>query len=300
MVFGGSRSWRVSPASARPRLVGELAHTHEEEGAVLYGRCELDAVVPYQPFVEALRPYVAAYSTAVLHERLQGLEQDLTRLFPALLGRTPERPLPAVSDPEAERYRLFEAITSLLTGVAAAAPALLVVDDLHWADQPTLLLLRHVVRSASDAALLVVVCYRDVELPDGDVVADHLADLRREPFTDQVALEGISEADAGTLLANLAGHEVAPALTGALHREAGGNPFFLTELLRSLIETDVALVAGPDDAREVDLGALGLPQRVRDVVARRVRRLPGTGERSSEAGLRRRVRVRSLAARASG
>src|SRR4029077_2752788 len=69
-------------------------------------------------------------------------------------------------------------------------------------------------------------------------------------------------------------HEVAPALVRALHREAGGNPFFLAELLRSLIETDVALVPGPNDAREVDLGALGLPQRVRDVVARRVRRLP--------------------------
>jgi class 3 adenylate cyclase len=274
---GGRRVALVAgePGIGKTRLVGELARlAHAQDGAVLYGRCEPDAVVPYQPFVEALRPYVAEYSLAVLHERLHGLEQDLARLFPALLGRTPERPLPAVSDPEAERYRLFEAISSLLTGIAAAAPALLVVDDLHWADQPTLLLLRHVVRSASDAALLVVVCYRDVELPDSDVIADHLADLRREPFTDQVSLEGISEAEAATLLANLAGHEVAPALTRALHREAGGNPFFLTELLRSLIETDVALVAGPEDAREVDLGSLGLPQRVRDVVARRVRRLP--------------------------
>jgi class 3 adenylate cyclase len=263
------------PGIGKTRLVGELAQlAHAQDGAVLYGRCEPDAVVPYQPFVEALRPYVAEYSPAVLHERLHGLEQDLTRLFPALLGRTVEQPLPAVSDPEAERYRLFEAISSLLTGIAAATPALLLLDDLHWADQPTLLLLRHVVRSAADAALLVVVCYRDVELTDTDAIADHLADLRREPFTDQVALEGISEAEAATLLSNLAGHEVAPSLTRALHRETGGNPFFLTELLRSLIETDVALVAAPGDAHEVDLGALGLPQRVRDIVARRVRRLP--------------------------
>ena len=135
-----------------------------------------------------------------------------------------------MSDPEAQRYRLFEAITLPLTGIAAAAPALLVIDDLHWSDQPTLLLLRHVVRSAADAPVPVVVCYRDVELADGQVIADHLADLRREPFTDQVALEGISEADAGTLLANLAGHEVAPALVRALHREAGGNPFFYRAL----------------------------------------------------------------------
>ena len=264
------------PGIGKTRLVGELASlVYAQDGAVLYGRCEPDAVVPYQPFVEALRPYVAAYSPPVLYERLHGLEQDLTRLFPGLLGRIPERPLPTVSDPEAERYRLFEAITSLLTGIVAAGPALLVLDDLHWGDQPTLQLLRHVVRSTSDAALLVVVCYRDVELAEGHVVVDYLADLRREDFTDQVALEGISEAEAGALLSNLAGHEVAPALIRALHHEAGGNPLFLTELLRSLMETDAALVAGQDDADEVDLGSLGLPQRVRDVVARRVRRLPG-------------------------
>ena len=119
MVFGGSRSWPVSPASARRRSsVSWPGSRTNRTGPCSTARCEPDAVVPYQPFVEALRPYVAAYSPAVLHERLQGLEQDLTRLFPALLGRTSERPLPAVSDPEAERYRLFEAITSLLTGIA--------------------------------------------------------------------------------------------------------------------------------------------------------------------------------------
>jgi len=264
------------PGMGKTRLMGELASlVYAQDGAVLYGRCDEDAVVPYQPFVEALRPYVAAYPASVLHERLHGLEQDLTRLFPELFGRTLARPLPTVSDPEAERYRLFEAITSLVTGVAAAGPALLVLDDLHWADRPTLLLLRHLVRSASDAALLVVACYRDVELPQGHAVADLLADLRREPFTEQVALDGLSEAEAGTLLRGVAGHEVAPALISALRRDTGGNPFFLSELLRSLMETNAALLSIPEDVRELNLSALGLPQSVRDVVARRARRLPG-------------------------
>src|SRR5688572_8414527 len=259
----------------KTRLVGELAHVvHANQGAVLYGRCDEDAVTPYQPFVDALRPYIAAYPAPALHERLHGLEQDLTRLFPELLGRILERPLPTVSDPEAERYRLFEAITLVLTGVAGAWPALLVVDDLHWADRPTLMLLRHLIRSAADAPLLIVVCYRDVELVEHHDVSDLLADLRREPFTDQVVLEGLSAPEAGTLLGELAGHEVPSALTTALHRQAGGNPFFLTELLRTLMETDAELVSGQQDVREAEVRALGLPQSVRDVVARRVRRLP--------------------------
>ncbi len=267
------------PGIGKTRLMGELAAlVSAQDGGVLYGRCDEDAVVPYQPFVEALQPYVAAYPITALHERLHGLERDLTRLFPDLVGRILDQPLPAVSDPEAERYRLFEAITSLLTAVAATGPAVLVLDDLHWADRPTLQLLRHVVRSASHAPLLIVVCYRDVEVPQGSELAgllDLLADLRREPFTERVALTGLSEEEAATLLRDIAGHEIAPDLTRALHHEAGGNPFFLAELLRSLMETNAALVSGAQDASEVDLGALGLPQSVRDLVARRVRRLAG-------------------------
>jgi class 3 adenylate cyclase/tetratricopeptide (TPR) repeat protein len=265
------------PGIGKTRLVGELASVvYAQDAAVLAGRCDEDAVVPYQPFVESLRPYVAAYPPTALHERLHGLEQDLTRLFPELLGRILERPLPTISDPEAERYRLFEAITSLLTGIATSGPALLVLDDLHWADGPTLSLLRHVVRGASTAPLLVVACYRDVELPQRHAVADLLADFRREPFTDEISLGGLSEDEAATLLRGVAGHDVTSALTRALHGEAGGNPLFLAELLRSLMETDASLVAGTDESIAVDLGALGLPQSVRDVVARRVRRLPGT------------------------
>ncbi len=259
----------------KTRLVGELASVVDSQnGAVLYGRCDEDMVVPYQPFVEALQPYVSAYPAAALHERLHGLEQDLTRLFPELLGRIVDQPLPTLSDPEAERYRLFEAITLLVTGVAAAGPAVLVLDDLHWADRPTILLLRHVVRSAADAPLLVVACYRDFDLPAGHEVADLLADLRRESFTERIALQGLSEADSATMLAAIAGHDVAPALTRELHREAGGNPFFLAELLRNLLETNPELVSAAADGHEVDLRQLELPQSVRDVVARRVRRLP--------------------------
>ena len=178
----------------KTRLAGELSRRVDEQGGmVLYGRCDDETIVPYQPFVEALRPFVSAYPPSTLHERLHGLEEDLTRVFPELLGRFPASPSPRPSDPEAERYRLFEAITALLTGITMAQSTLLVLDDLHWADRPTALLLRHVVRSAPEAALMIVGCYRDVDVP-----RDHpLAGLLVGPAARAVRRAGVAAGSVG-------------------------------------------------------------------------------------------------------
>jgi class 3 adenylate cyclase len=260
------------PGIGKTRLAAAYARRAHDRGAiVLYGRCEEEVIVPYQPFVEALRPCVDAYSPSALHERLRGLERDLARVFPDLLGRIPELSLQAPNDPEAERYRLFEAITTLLTGIAATQPAVVVLDDLQWADKPTLLLLRHVVRSAPRAALLIIGCYRDVELERGHPLADLLADLRREPYVAKVTLGGLSEGESGALLRRLTGQDVAPAVITALYGETSGNPFFLEELMRHLVETrEVAA----DERVELGVSPLDLPDSVREVVARRLRRLP--------------------------
>jgi class 3 adenylate cyclase len=265
------------PGIGKTRLAGEFARRAYERGAiVLYGRCDEEAIVPYQPFVEALRPCIDAYTASALHERLGGLERDLARVFPDLLARLPDRPPSQHADPEAERYRLFEALTALLTGVAATQPAMVVLDDLQWADKPTLLLLRHIVRSAPRAALLVVACYRDVELERDDPLADLLADLRREPAVTKVTLAGLSASQSSALLQRVAGREVAPATVNALHEETSGNPFFLEELMLHLVETRAA--AG-DDGVPFGVGGrddLDLPESIREVVARRLRRLPAS------------------------
>ena len=262
------------PGIGKTRLAAELSRrASSQDAVVLYGRSDEDAIVPYQPFVEALRQSVAVYSTAMLHQRLHGLERDLARVFPELLGRLSEPSDSIPSDPESERYRLFEAITGLVTGITATRSAILILDDLHWADKPTLLLLRHIVRSVQDAGLLIVVCYREMELARGHPLADLVADLRREPFATWVGLGGLSEDETRTLLQGLALSDVDSSLSAALHRETGGNPLFLEELLRHLMETDVPL-GGSDSEPPIDLTALDLPDGVRDVVARRLRRMP--------------------------
>lgn len=262
------------PGIGKTRLAAELvARVHEEGGLALYGRCDEEIVVPHQPFVEALRPPLAAFPIPALRQRIHGLEAELARAFPELLPRMPEITLRAAVDPEADRYRFFEAMTTLVTGIAAAQPTLLVIDDLHWADRPTLLLLRHVVRATAGAPLFIVACHRDRATAGPDLLVDLRADLRRDVDVVRVELHGMSVDEGGDLMAGVAGGPLAPGLVAALHAETGGNPFFLEEVTRHLVETR------PRAELESTLTAptsFDLPDGVRDVVDRRLRRLDPT------------------------
>jgi len=143
------------PGVGKTRLAAELARVAHDEGAtILYGRCEEDLGVPYQPFVEALRPYVAACPVGELAEQVAPYGGDLARLVPELAERIADLPTALVADPETERYRLFDAVTSFLGNIVGTAPVVLVLDDLHWAAKPTLLLLRHLTRAEWSGALL--------------------------------------------------------------------------------------------------------------------------------------------------
>jgi AAA ATPase domain len=152
-------------------------------GSVRYGRCDDDLAVPFQPFIEALRPAATAIGSDRLRAALGPIAAHLARLWPELeaLGE------PAPADPETDRYRLFEAVTALLEVVTRDRPALLVLDDLHWATQPTRLMLRHLIRSERTLRALIVAIYRETEFS-----ADHpnrlLADLQRDTGATAVRL----------------------------------------------------------------------------------------------------------------
>ena len=187
-----------------------------------------------------------------------------------------EAPVGSTSRADTDRYRLFEAITAvLLVGITATQPALLVLDDLQWADKPTVLLFRHLLRGVTRAPLLVLGCYRDVDVPRGHTIADLLADLRREPSVTWIPLSGLSEDESQELPRTRAGRDVGARLVGALHHETDGNPFFLEELLRHLDETDGSALLDDDVTAGLDVDDLELPDTIRDVIVRRLRRLPG-------------------------
>src|SRR3954447_26019566 len=150
--------------SGKSRLVREFAHEAAGSGAlVLYGACDAVVQRPYRPFVEALEQLVRTAPSDDLHADLGAAGGELVRLVPDLAVRTGALPPPVAADPDTERHRLHSAVADLLAAVGRRAPLVVVVEDLHWADTPTLLLLRHLARGASDARAVIVTTFRDTE-----------------------------------------------------------------------------------------------------------------------------------------
>ncbi len=265
------------PGIGKTRLAAELAGLVHTEGAVvLAGRCDEDLGVPYQPFVEALRHYVTHTAGDDLAAGLGRHGSELVRLVPEIAALVSGLGDPLRSDPETERYRLFDAVAAWLGTVSAEAPVLLILDDLHWAAKPTLLLLRHVLRSSEPAHLLLLGTYRDTELSRTHPLTELLADLRRSGGVERVSLPGLDTVAVAAFLEQAAGHDLddeGEQLARVVQEETEGNPFFVAEVVRHLTETGAL---EQRDGRWVTAGAieeLGIPEGVRDVVGRRLARL---------------------------
>jgi DNA-binding SARP family transcriptional activator/tetratricopeptide (TPR) repeat protein len=257
------------PGIGKTRLVAEIARRAHEAGAyVLAGRSPEEALVPYQPFVEALRHYFLSASARQLRASAREYGSELARLVPELRRRAPELPAPVEGEPETERYRLFEAVAGLLTEISSTAPVLLVLDDLQWADRPTLLLLRHIARAPDQGRVLVLGAYRATEAQI-DGFAKALVELRRERLVTQIEVTGLGQAETAELVRLRAGVTPSPAFSRALYEETEGNPFFIEEIVRHLAEAGVQT----DHAGAAVLQHFGLPEGVKDVIARRLRRL---------------------------
>ena len=251
----------------KTRLAGEFSRRAHAGGAnVLFGRCDEEALAPYQPWVEALRHYIAHADAGNLGRWAGAAAPELARLVPGLADRIPDLPEPLRAEPDTERYRLFEAIAGLLCGIGSTAPTVVVLDDLHWADKPTLLLLRHVVRSASGARLLVVGTYRESEVEPQHPLGQALVALRRDAAFERVPVEGLPERDVAVLVDRRRGGAGDERFVRALREETEGNPFFIEEILRSLPGDGAGDGAG-------GLGGAALPEGVRDAVRRRLERL---------------------------
>lgn len=265
------------PGIGKTRLATEAALAAHADGAVvLLGTCDEDVNLPYQPFLEALRHYVAHAPDDVLAAHVREHKGELVRLAPELARRAPDLPAPQVAEAETERYLLFEAVSGLLSEASKKQPMLLILDDLHWAGAPELLLLKHVLKSAMPLRLLVIGTYRDTDLTRMHPLTSALADFRREAGVERIALHGLDEAAVVGLVTAAAGHDLAePGLTlaRALHRETEGSPFFIGEILRHLSESGAIFQEGDRWTYKGDIAGLGIPEGIKEVVGRRLNRL---------------------------
>jgi len=174
-------------------------------------------------------------------------------------------PAPPALEPEQARFRLFDSITTFLKNAAKARPLALVLDDLHWSDKPSLLLLQFLARELRAGRLLVLGTYRDVELRRQHPLAQTLGELNREALSQRILLRGLTAQDVRRFVEITAGITPPPALVEAVFKETEGNPFFVNEIVRLLV-TDGRL----EHPEAVKQWSVTIPQSVREVVGRRL------------------------------
>ena len=227
------------PGIGKTRLVEELSVYTAVRGAqVCWGHCyEGELGVPYLPFVEALRTYVRDRADDELRAELSTGAPEVATIVSDLRVRFPDLPMSPALDGDAERLRLFEGVSAFLANASATRPLVLILDDLHWADKSTLLLLQYLARNLRRERILIVCTYRDVELDRTHPLADTIAALRREHLYERTLLRGFDRDEVKSFIDAVGEQETPRAFAETVHRETEGNPFFVGEILRHLAES---------------------------------------------------------------
>lgn len=262
------------PGIGKTTLAAHVARDVQVEGAlVVYGRCDEDLGIPYQPWIEAMSLVVSHASDEVLRSHVEDRGAHLASLVPALAQRT-GAPVPTGDHGDGDRFVVMGCVSDLLARAASDTPVLVVLEDLHWADRESLQLLRHVAASALDVPLLVLGTFRDSDVAGDDPMSALLAALHRVQGVERVALHGLDESALLDFLELTAGHEIGDqgvALRDAVLAETDGNPFFASEILQHLAETGVLYQDGSGRwVGDLDVRSAGLPVSVTEVIGRRV------------------------------
>jgi tetratricopeptide (TPR) repeat protein len=253
----------------KTRTAEELAAYAQRRGAqVLWGRCSEDAGAPaFWPWVQLLRSCTNPLDPEALRRLLGDGAPEIAQLVPQVRERLPGLPIPSGLDSAQARFRLFDAVARVLEQLARRMPLVLIIDDLHGADQSSLLLLQFVVRALREWPLLLVGAYRDPTSTREHPLTALFVEALRQPGTQQLTLSGLSPSEVERFIELTAGVKPAAAVVAAIHQQTEGNPLFVAEYLRLLL-TD------PSQSGLHTLPAtLGVPQSVKAVIGRRLRPL---------------------------
>ena len=270
---GGTVLIAGEPGIGKSRLVTEACRELASHD-VLWGGCHDGDVLPGTAFAEAMTTWARRRDTTTLVDDLGPEGPVLATLAPALRDLAPTLAEAPPVPGDAAIARLQDAVSQWVGRLCSQGPVVLVVDDLHWADDTTVRLLRTVARSARQQRLLLVGTYRETDLDRNHPFAEALPLLRREAEPTRIALDGLGVDEVGELLGRMAGHEVPAAFASLLAEQCGGNPFFIRETVLHLAEEGrIELRDGVWTATTDDLG---IPEGVREVLGRRLARLSTT------------------------
>lgn len=263
------------PGVGKSRLAEEVAEEARQRGfGVITGHCyEARGDLPYMPWVEMLEARTRDLDPDTLRERLGEHAPALAQIAPELRRTLPEIPALLEMPAEQQRRYLFNSVRDYMSGIAEGWPQLLTIEDLHWADESTLLLLEHVADWVGEAPILVLGTYRDT----GRSLSPELSDtLARLTACDQVLLLELqrhSKSEVGLMLAGLTGHRTPPAVAAAVFAQSGGNALFVQEAGRWLAESGRMLDSGNGLREELRAGDLEVPASLRLVIDQRLRRM---------------------------
>ncbi|MDX1437770.1 MAG: AAA family ATPase, partial [Anaerolineales bacterium] len=263
------------PGIGKTRLAREMIAQARVRGAViLEGGCyEYEATTPYLPMAEALRDWIHKKEPEELRSVLAESAAEINRLAPeveAKLGKIP--PNPPLSAQE-ERLRMFDHLARFLGKLAQDSGLVLFLDDLHWADRGTLSLLPYILRRLRSARFLVLATYREIELDRTHPLSAALVEWNRERLANRITLGRLSYDDTVHFLEVLFDQpQVSDEFTEAVYRETEGNPFFIEEVIKALIEQGTVYRVGDHWERE-ELHNLAIPQSIKEAIGRRLNQL---------------------------
>ena len=263
------------PGIGKTRTAQELATYVGMRGAqVLWGRSyESGGAPPYWPWVQALRSHVASTDSDSLRNQMGSTASVIAEVVADVREKLPDLPQPTpIDDPESARFRLFDSIATFLKQASSSTPIVLMLEDLHWSDKPSLMLLEFVARELSNANIMIVGNYRDMELNRRHPLSVTLGDLSRERLFERVVLRGLQKHDVQRFIEIAAGITPPPALVEAVYSQTEGNPLFVTETVRLLIQ-EGDITAGRATGGGTTSWEIRIPEGVREVIGRRLDRL---------------------------
>ncbi|MCI0397163.1 MAG: ABC transporter substrate-binding protein [Chloroflexi bacterium] len=277
---GEGRALLISgePGIGKTRLTQEIVTLAElSRGVVLLGECYAEGGAPYTPIAQIIRAGLAHLPSGNGRPLPDNFLADLATLAPELRSHYPELPPNPALDPQAEQQRLFDSVVALCTALATQGPLLLILDDAHWADSGTLFLLRHLARRSRHLRLFMVLTYREVELDDTSPFHQVLLDFNRERLAARLKLPRLTREQTRELLAAMFAEEITSEFLDGIYHETEGNPFFIEEVCKALVESEQLYREGGRWQRPA-MEEMEIPQSVRLAIQTRVGKLPAGGQ----------------------